>query len=99
MSSPRHEYTKRLVASIPEKTGRADSQKEILKISHLDVFYREGGGFFKKASRKKALSDVSLSVREGEILGIVGESGCGKSTPVSYTHLDLPEGLYGSGRG
>ena len=80
LSSPRHEYTKRLVASIPEKTGRADSQKEILKISHLDVFYREGGGFFKKASRKKALSDVSLSVREGEILGIVGESGCGKST-------------------
>ena len=55
LSSPRHEYTKRLVASIPEKTGRADSQKE-------------------------ALSDVSLSVREGEILGIVGESGCGKST-------------------
>ena len=66
MSSPRHEYTKRLVASIPEKTGRADSQKEILKISHLDVFYREGGGFFKKASRKKALSDVSLSVERGK---------------------------------
>lgn len=80
LSCPRHEYTKRLVASIPEKTGTADSRKEILKISNLDVFYQEGGGFFKRASRKKALSDVNLSVREGEILGIVGESGCGKST-------------------
>ena len=80
LNHPRHEYTKHLVASIPEKTGRADSQKEILKISNLDVFYREGGGFFRKPSRKKALGNVNLSVREGEILGIVGESGCGKST-------------------
>lgn len=80
LNHPRHEYTKHLVASIPEKTGRADSQKEILKISNLDVFYREGGGFFRKSSRKKALGNVNLSVREGEILGIVGESGCGKST-------------------
>lgn len=80
LNHPSHEYTKHLVASIPEKTGRADSQKEILKISNLDVFYREGGGFFRKPFRKKALSNVNLSVREGEILGIVGESGCGKST-------------------
>lgn len=80
LNHPSHEYTRHLVASIPERTGRADSRKEILKISNLDVFYREGGGFFKKDSRKKALSNVSLSVQEGEILGIVGESGCGKST-------------------
>jgi oligopeptide transport system ATP-binding protein len=38
-----------------------------------DVWQRQVGWL-------KALDDVSLSVRKGEILGIVGESGCGKST-------------------
>ena len=43
-----------------------------------------------------ANDDVSLKFYKGQTLGIVGESGCGKSTfmrmmvPVSYTHLTLP---------
>lgn len=77
---PKHEYTKRLLASVPERQKGAGSGKEILGISHLDVFYEERGGLFKKRAKKRVLRDVSLSVREGEILGIVGESGCGKST-------------------
>ena len=36
-----------------------------------------------------AVRDVSLSIGSGEIFGIIGFSGAGKST-VSYTHLTLP---------
>lgn len=37
-------------------------------------------GLLKRPSVLKAVDDVSLCLREGEVLGIVGESGCGKST-------------------
>jgi peptide/nickel transport system ATP-binding protein len=47
---------------------------ELLALEHLDV------GFVTEAGRVSAVSDVSLAVAEGEILGLVGESGCGKTT-------------------
>ena len=38
----------------------------------------------------RALDGVDLRVARGEFLAVVGASGSGKSTPVSYTHLTLP---------
>ena len=46
----------------------------ILEIKHLSKVYES------KGSNVKALSDVSLDVHQGETIGIVGESGCGKTT-------------------
>ena len=46
---------------------------ELLKTEHLSV------SFFTDAGEVEAVRDVSFTVRKGEVLAIVGESGCGKS--------------------
>lgn len=51
-----------------------------LSVRHLTCGYRAGGGLFQKAVRQEVLRDVTFDVRNGEILGLVGESGTGKST-------------------
>lgn len=55
--------------------------KNILEVSHLNVYYTEKRSIFKgKEQQKHALKDISFSMKEGEILGLVGESGCGKTS-------------------
>ena len=51
------------------------SEKEtILKVEHLSMFFGKGRYV------KKAVNDVSFDVKKGEVFGLVGESGCGKTT-------------------
>jgi peptide/nickel transport system ATP-binding protein len=45
-----------------------------LRIEHLEVIYRVG------ARARRVISDLTLTIRPGESYGLVGESGCGKST-------------------
>ena len=51
----------------------------VLSLRHVTSGYREGGPF-RKGAYQEVLHDVSFDVRHGEILGLVGESGTGKST-------------------
>lgn len=53
----------------------------ILKVEHLKKYFPITGGFFQKTvGHVKAVDDVSFELKKGETLGLVGESGCGKST-------------------
>lgn len=56
-------------------------QNPLLEVKGLKKYFDVRGGVFsRKVGEVKAVDDVSFTVREGEIVGIVGESGCGKST-------------------
>ncbi len=65
------------------KTRREELYKKepILKLKNMKTYFPISTGFFGKTKEYvKAVDDVSFDVYPGEILGLVGESGCGKTT-------------------
>ncbi|MDM0069941.1 ABC transporter ATP-binding protein [Variovorax sp. J31P207] len=59
----------------------ADASTPLLAVQGFRKHYAVRRGFFgRRAGAVQAVDGVSLTVRQGEVLGIVGESGCGKST-------------------
>ncbi len=52
-----------------------DNEREtLLKVEHLCQYFRSGD------KEMKAVDDVSFDIKKGEVFGLVGESGCGKTT-------------------
>ena len=55
--------------------------EQLLRVEGLDVRYPIFGGLMlRKQAEVHAVDDLSFAIRPGETLGLVGESGCGKST-------------------
>ena len=54
-------------------------QKNLVEVKHLQQYF-PAGGMGKKKQYVQAVDDVSFAIRKGETLGLVGESGCGKTT-------------------
>jgi peptide/nickel transport system ATP-binding protein len=76
-------------------TGTAhlrESDDALLRVENLVVEFHAGGG-----ARVHAVSGISLDLLEGETLGLVGESGCGKST-TGRAIMQLPPPTSGSVR-
>ncbi|MBV7337321.1 ATP-binding cassette domain-containing protein [Chloroflexi bacterium TSY] len=59
----------------------ADAQQPLLDVKGLKKYFPVQQGFLRRTiGHVKAVDDVSLTVASGETLGVVGESGCGKTT-------------------
>lgn len=64
-----------------------NNERPLVEIKHLKEYFDVNTGFV-KSKPLKAVDDVSFSIKKGETLGLVGESGCGKTT-VGRTILQL----------
>ena len=88
------EVTNSLVISPAETAKRHESlfkQEPVLEIKNLKTYFPINKGMFGKAKDYvRAVDDVSFEVYPGETLGLVGESGCGKTT-LGRTILKLVE--------
>ena len=63
------------------KTAAPAGKDPILEVSHLKKYFPIKGGMFgKQVGAVKAVDDVSFTIQRGTTMGLVGESGCGKST-------------------
>ncbi|MEO5984067.1 MAG: ABC transporter ATP-binding protein [Ferruginibacter sp.] len=93
LKNPAHTYTKSLLTDIikgkkidqqEEKLSRKPAQiieAPLLSVQHISVYFPSTSNIFnKRVLFHKAVDDVSFEVMRNEIIGLVGESGCGKTT-------------------
>ncbi|MBE9572782.1 MAG: ABC transporter ATP-binding protein, partial [Proteobacteria bacterium] len=87
LRSPQDEYSRRLVKASQElanhklKTAPTADSSIFIEFNNVHKKYRTIGGFFgNHRADVEAVKNVTLSLKEGESLGIVGHSGAGKTT-------------------
>lgn len=109
LRQPQHTYTRQLLAAVPENMARqikinppetAENQisesAPLLQIRNLKVWFPIRKGLFRHTvDHVKAVDDVSLDIQRGQIVALVGESGCGKTT-IGRAVLQLEKPTAGS---
>ena len=90
-ANPRSNSTQARLVRAPEAASSAPVPSDVVLVA-------EGITVTHQSSGRKLVSDVSFTIRRGEVLGIVGESGSGKSLTASVVARLLGEGLSASAR-
>ncbi|WP_031437826.1 ABC transporter ATP-binding protein [Methylobacter tundripaludum] len=91
LRNPRHSYTQQLLAALPENlvkpasvrphSQNATDQTPLLQIRDLKVWFPIKKGLLRRTvDYVRAVDEVSLDIPQGQIVALVGESGCGKTT-------------------
>ena len=97
LRAPQQDYTRMLISSVPsllpEPRDALDTDA-VLTVDGLSKTFRQKK-FLRPAKEVKAVRDVSLTLKRNEILGVVGQSGSGKST-VARCIVGLEEPSAGS---
>src|SRR5689334_24363259 len=79
--------------TVPAPAPSGSSEAPLLKVTDLQRYFpfREVQGLRMVKATVKAVDGISFEVKQGQTLGLVGESGCGKSTTSRLvTRLDEP---------
>ena len=80
----------------PSDPAGGDGEGPLVSVDHLKVFFpiKQGIVIDREVARVHAVNDVTLSIAKGDTLGLVGESGCGKTT-ISRTIMRLLDATEG----
>eukprot|EP00873_Tetraselmis_striata_P032238 jgi/Tetstr1/452502/TSEL_039538.t1 len=83
LARPQHDYTRALLQSMPgrgPRRGFSPDTAPLVAVRDLEVEYTSKSNPFRPRTTKKALNGVSITIRPGEVLAVVGASGSGKTT-------------------
>lgn len=70
-----------LISPVLAEEKKKTDEDVLLEVRNLKMWFESRSGFFRQqVNHVKAVDDVSFYIKQGETLGLVGESGCGKTT-------------------
>jgi microcin C transport system ATP-binding protein len=95
LSAPQHPYTQRLLDSEPsgDPVPLRASSAPLLHVENLSVSFPVRKGILRRiVDQNLVLKDISFSLRPGETLGLVGESGSGSTTGLALLRLIASQG-------
>ena len=76
-----HDRRRRAIRRADDRHIRRSGDGNLVDVKNLKVYFPIRAGLFQRTiGHVKAVDDITFEVRRGETLGLVGESGCGKST-------------------